>query len=536
MLLNLRDRYASELELAHQFLSGNAQRAGSSPLGDAREDFLLKRGAQCPICIRRLFAGAFNVEHCHPRGMGGKNRLANKIAMCMGCNNLRNVTMQSHIGENARRSYPENRQRAEEFLLWSLVTVDDGLAAGAAIPEVQEIFLEMRGIEADQDGDALIFGRLSTWTPSEVEPTELRELQPQQEVVVVHRPSLASTTSDDTFDLFHITSKGGMRFPKDPIVVARLLLALEQERGSESSLSHSARSIREQVDGVVRSHMDEIIWRIASVTAQPLTKVPTNWSSMPNPVQLCLLLEAHTLSSDKIQSKSDDRYVKAYFGEVLSHLPDPASEAPVSAFSRLRKWANSVLARFKGSPPTRQDSPEDQVAIAETSGDSVAHSSTPVSDGESVTEVRVSAGLTEERMQTDIKIGIRGFSAGSKSYRMPRDPHHLLHLLQLIASFDLDGMTYYKLYARLRDACAQPPPPSSMLRVVIRIRELSELEQDDPVDAVLLGDETVVATALHRRFVEYWIPHSISDESPLNEIDVREVDDYFRTIGSTYMS
>jgi len=536
VLSNLRERYASELELAHQFLSGNDRTPPTSPLSEARQEHLLAEGAQCPICLRRLYRLAFNAEHCHPRSMGGENRLHNKIAMCRGCNNFRGLTMETHVGRGIRSSYPANRQRVEEFLLWSLITVDDGLAAGAAIPEVQEIFLEMRGVDAGQDRDAQIFGRLSTWTPGKVEPTELRDHQPQQEVV--QRPSLASTTSDDTFDLFHISSKGGMRFPKNPIVVARFLLALEQERGSESSLSHSARSIREQVDGMVRTQMEGIIWRIASVTAQPVTKVPTNWSSMPNPAQLCLLMETHTLASEKIQSKSDDRYVKAYFGEVLSHLPKPVSEAPVSPFSRLRKWVNSVLARFKGSPQKRQDSLEEQVLITETSGDSVTHSSTPVSDEKSVTEVGMSENPTStpEKMQTDIKVGIRGFSASSKSCRMPRDPLHLLHILQLIASFDLDEMTYYELYDRLRGASAQPPPPSSMLRAVVRIRELSELEKDDPVDAVLLGDETVVVTALHRHFVEHWIPYSISDESPFNEIDVREVNHYFRTIGSTYMS
>ncbi len=528
MLSNLRERYASELELAHQFLSGNDRIPPTSPLSEARQEHLLAEGAQCPICLRRLYRLAFNAEHCHPRSMGGKNRLYNKIAMCRGCNNFRGLTMETHVGRGIRSSYPANRQRVEKFLLWSLVTVDDGLAAGAVIPEVQEMFLEMRGVDACQDRDAQIFGRLSTWTPGKVEPTELRDHQPQQEVV--QRPSLASTTSDDTFDLFHISSKGGMRFPKNPIVVARFLLALEQERGSESSLSHSARSIREQVDGMVRTQMEGIIWRIASVTAQPVTKVPTNWSSMPNPAQLCLLMETHTLASEKIQSKSDDRYVKAYFGEVLSHLPTQAPAAPVSPFSRLRKWVNSVLARFKSSSPTQQDSLEDQVAIAETGGDSVAHSSTPVSDGESVTEVGVSASSTVERMQTDIRIGIKGFSTSMKSFRMPRDPLHLLQLLSFIASLELNGVTYLELRDRLRDECAQPPPPGAMLRLVKRLQSLSELEQDDPVDSALLADQTAVVDALHQRFIEYWIPSFDS----FNPIDADEVNDYFQKIGSTY--
>lgn len=91
------------------------------------------------------------------------------------------------------KHYPEDWSKIEAFLLWSELTIDDGLDAGAQIPEVHELFMEARFAGAKPVGakPSRAFGRFSTWSlgdgpnyPHNVkrEAANMAQVQPQQGV------------------------------------------------------------------------------------------------------------------------------------------------------------------------------------------------------------------------------------------------------------------------------------------------------------------------------------------------------------------
>lgn len=91
------------------------------------------------------------------------------------------------------KHYPEDWSKIEAFLLWSELTIDDGLDAGAQIPEVHELFMEARFAGAKPVGaqPSRAFGRFSTWSvgdgpnyPHNVkrEAADVVQGQPQQGV------------------------------------------------------------------------------------------------------------------------------------------------------------------------------------------------------------------------------------------------------------------------------------------------------------------------------------------------------------------
>ena len=63
----------------------------------------------------------------------------------------------------AHKGYPANWESIKRYVIWSELTVDDGLFAGRAIPEVHAMFIEERfGGEEPRRGPNRAFGRAST--------------------------------------------------------------------------------------------------------------------------------------------------------------------------------------------------------------------------------------------------------------------------------------------------------------------------------------------------------------------------------------
>ena len=164
MSADIKVRYAQSLERSESFLKAKKNTARSTSITSSRELCLLRNQAECPICAINFRGKNHNTEHIHPRALGGLNNDENKIQMCTACNNARNLTMQSMLGTPPYyKNYLKIKQDVDEFILWSEVTVDDGLLAGTAFPRVQAIFSEARFANSVPPIPMRAYGRFSTW-------------------------------------------------------------------------------------------------------------------------------------------------------------------------------------------------------------------------------------------------------------------------------------------------------------------------------------------------------------------------------------
>ena len=167
----LTKRYALVLNRAKNFLAkkGTSRTGGSA--SEIRKKALLNVQADCPQCGLRFVGKNHNTEHIHPKSLGGgKGDSANRIQMCRMCNNARASTMTSVIGTAPyHKNYPANWPKIEAFLAWSEYTIDEGLEAGAQIPEVHELFIEARFAGAKPLGAKphRAYDRFSTWSPGD---------------------------------------------------------------------------------------------------------------------------------------------------------------------------------------------------------------------------------------------------------------------------------------------------------------------------------------------------------------------------------
>ena len=168
---HLTKRYAPVLNRAKNFLAkkGTSKTGGSA--SEIRKKTLLDVQADCPQCGLRFVGKNHNTEHIHPKSLGGdKGNSANRIQMCRMCNNARASTMTSVIGTAPyHKNYPSNWPKIEAFLVWSEYTIDEGLEAGAQIPEVHELFIEARFAGAKPLGARphRAYDRFSTWSPGD---------------------------------------------------------------------------------------------------------------------------------------------------------------------------------------------------------------------------------------------------------------------------------------------------------------------------------------------------------------------------------
>lgn len=189
----LSAHYAQTLSQANQFLSKKTTARSGGSASTWRKETLIDRGADCPQCGLKFRGGNHNTEHIHPKSLGGgKSDNANRIQMCKMCNNARASAMAAFIGSAPySKGFPGNWPRIEAFLLWSETTIDDGLDAGACIPEIHELFLEARfaGERPEWARPRRAFDRFSTWLEvtgpnySQNAPSSISGYRPSQPVM-----------------------------------------------------------------------------------------------------------------------------------------------------------------------------------------------------------------------------------------------------------------------------------------------------------------------------------------------------------------
>lgn len=164
MLSEIKTRYSQSLKRSETFLKSKKTTVKSSSITSTRELCLLRNQAECPICAIKFSGKNHNTEHIHPRALGGLNVDENKIQMCTACNNSRNLTMQSLLGNPPYyKNYQNIKADVNEFILWSEVTADDGLLAGSVFRRAQEIFTEARFANSEPPIPQRAYGRFSTW-------------------------------------------------------------------------------------------------------------------------------------------------------------------------------------------------------------------------------------------------------------------------------------------------------------------------------------------------------------------------------------
>lgn len=162
--MDLNVRYASSIDRAKLFLEGKKKTAKGTAISQTNQLKLLQHRADCPLCGVVFEGTNHNTEHIHPRSLGGTNDVNNKIQLCKNCNNCRNSILQRMLPPPPfHKSYPENWDIVRDLIVWSELTVDDGLGAGIALPDVHEKFLEERFAgETPNRGPQRAFGRAST--------------------------------------------------------------------------------------------------------------------------------------------------------------------------------------------------------------------------------------------------------------------------------------------------------------------------------------------------------------------------------------
>ena len=157
-------RYATSLKKSKSFFEGKKKTPKGTPITQSQLLKLYQNRADCPVCGTEFSGTNNNTEHIHPRALGGANEATNKIQMCKLCNHCRNSVMQLHlIGPPYSKSYPQMWEAIQRFIMWSEITIDDGLQAGEIFPEIHQAFMDERfaGLTPPK-GPSRAFGRAST--------------------------------------------------------------------------------------------------------------------------------------------------------------------------------------------------------------------------------------------------------------------------------------------------------------------------------------------------------------------------------------
>jgi 5-methylcytosine-specific restriction endonuclease McrA len=167
----LSSRYADVLLRAKQYLSRKRKkiRPGGS-MSSTRKQWLLEQESDCPLCGIQFHEGNLDTEHIHSRGLGGlKSSDENRIPMCIPCNQIKGFVTQRLMPKPKDRYKDEYWEAVEAFLLWSELTIDEGLQAGELIPQVHEYFLDARSdkISLPITPPRRAFGRFSSWIPGD---------------------------------------------------------------------------------------------------------------------------------------------------------------------------------------------------------------------------------------------------------------------------------------------------------------------------------------------------------------------------------
>ncbi len=154
----LKRKYSVQLKRTDQFLSSNkiamAKRQSYTQSGEASE--IIGNKSLCITCQSPLTKGNLTVEHAHPISFGGLNNSENRFPICKSCNTARNIVMDKYLGgtgvKHHRQRWPTNRDSVENFLIWSIITVEQPKKARGIFSSLDDAFyvaLKNEGVEID---------------------------------------------------------------------------------------------------------------------------------------------------------------------------------------------------------------------------------------------------------------------------------------------------------------------------------------------------------------------------------------------------
>ena len=160
----LEPRYIEQIRIAETHLKLKSRAKKGTSIQKDRVAYLVKVGAECPICGITFKAGNHNTEHIFPSGLGGVNQLHNKIQMCVQCNSARAQILQLMGHPPWNKIYPSKFGFVKQILMWCLITIEDGNDAGKQIPHIHDEFMKIRtGGEDFPNKPRRAFGPASTW-------------------------------------------------------------------------------------------------------------------------------------------------------------------------------------------------------------------------------------------------------------------------------------------------------------------------------------------------------------------------------------
>lgn len=463
----IEERYRKSLDKARNHLANQKKAINRSKLGHSRIVQIFKLGGVCPTCNVLLEGSNHNTEHIIPLSLGGSNDDSNRVQMCKWCNHARNSVFQ---GMNRGLDYPKNWVLVKKYVLWSELTIDEGIRAGVVFPSVQEKFILARWGPDFKDlptKSEKALGRASGWVGTapiqlkhDVLPERKQEkAKPKPESLTPISPG--QTGAIQGFNTSPRTGKNSVRFPSDEALMVSVLLFIESCRGSNESWG----KIELKIDDVSGQRRKALLYAIRNTTENSNSQMP-DWDKIPGPEGLLYRLEQYSVS--KISTELGFEYIDQE--EVCQRVSD--------YFDRAR--------------------------------DQLKQSQLP------------------RRLQTDIKSGIKGFSTAGTLWPMPRDPEHLSIITKSFSKLDLTGIVYRDLVRHIKMVMGKPPPAASNIGLVRRIQMLSGRDAEDSVDVELISDNQQLIRRLHSEWIEKWI--SDSDE----DIHIQNVNEYFCSIGSNY--
>ncbi|MDA8759171.1 HNH endonuclease [Candidatus Poseidonia alphae] len=285
--MDLAVRYKEQLSSARQFLSVSGKAKNGTSINDGRELTLLKNRAQCPHCGIQFEGGNHNTEHIHPRALGGENTDHNRIQFCLACNNARNLVMQAILGHPPYfKNYPGNWAMVEEYLLWSELSIDDGLSAGSQVDLIHQKFLMYR-FSGRQLPAQLInaYGRFSSWKkgdlPNYKQGTRQRVERKQNIPQKVKRKGMFISVLDRLFG-YNVDQEP----PKVKAIATAQPAAVQNQTEQKTTLRDKEVVAAEQSDNVLKSKLTQRpMTEFRSVILSFLTATPITISHLGDHVK-----------------------------------------------------------------------------------------------------------------------------------------------------------------------------------------------------------------------------------------------------------
>ena len=222
--LEIEECYRGSLDKARAHLTHQKKPRSRAKLSLTRIAYILKHGGICPTCSVPLEGTNHNTEHILPLSLGGGNDDSNRAQLCSWCNTARNQTF---MGINRGEKYPENWIIVKQYVLWSELTLDEGIRAGAVFPSIQDRFVIHRwgpNFKNIPKKPQNAFGRASEWG-GEAKTQTARVVKQHRETKVQEGEKYPVTINLNS-------GMKGLRLPHEPKQLAEVLVWVATDSGN----------------------------------------------------------------------------------------------------------------------------------------------------------------------------------------------------------------------------------------------------------------------------------------------------------------